>query len=45
MSDYIYENEDELYEIYEKIGEGAFSNVYRALFIPSGEIIALKKLK
>lgn len=27
------------------MGEGAFSNVYRAHFIPTGEIIALKILK
>ena len=30
LSEYVYDSVDELYHIYEKLGEGAFSNVYRA---------------
>ncbi len=32
----------ELYEFFEKLGEGAFCKVYRALYIPTNEIIAVK---
>jgi len=31
-----------LYEFYEKIGEGAFSDVYRCKFLVTDEIIAVK---
>ena len=34
-----------MYEFYEKIGEGGFSIVYRALFRPTQEIIAVKILR
>jgi len=44
-SEYLYEEPEELYEFYEFIGEGGFSMVYRAMFIPTGEIIAVKILK
>lgn len=44
-AEYQYEDEKELYEIYEKIGEGAFSIVYRALFKPTMDIIAVKILR
>jgi serine/threonine protein kinase len=44
-SKYTYEDESELYTFYEKIGEGAFSTVHRALFKPTGEIIAVKILR
>ena len=40
--EFAYNDVDELYEKYEKIGEGAFSEVYRCKFLPTGEIIALK---
>jgi 5'-AMP-activated protein kinase catalytic alpha subunit len=34
-----------LYEFHEKIGEGGFSDVYRATFLPTDEMIAVKILK
>lgn len=40
-----YEDENELYEFYESLGEGAFSTCFRAKFIPTGETIAVKILK
>ena len=40
--EFAYNDVDELYEKYEKIGEGAFSEVYRCKFLPTDEIIALK---
>jgi len=40
-----YENEDELYEFYELVGEGSFSRVYRALFKPTEEIMAVKVIR
>jgi serine/threonine protein kinase len=43
--EYIYENQNELYEFFNEIGEGAFSNVRRALFLPTGEEMAVKILK
>lgn len=43
--EYQYQNQDELYEFFEDIGEGAFSNVKRALFLPTGEEMAVKILK
>lgn len=36
---------NELYEFYEKIGEGAFSDVYRCKFLVTDEIIAVKITK
>ena len=33
---------NEYYEIQEKLGEGSFCKVYRALYIPTNEIIAVK---
>jgi len=33
--EYQYEDETELYEFYEQIGEGGFSTVHRALFKPT----------
>lgn len=44
-SAYSYENENELYTFHEKIGEGGFCDVFRALFLPTGEEIAVKILK
>jgi serine/threonine protein kinase len=32
----------EYYEIQEKLGEGSFCKVYRALYIPTSEVIAVK---
>lgn len=43
--EYQYQNQDELYHFFDEIGEGAFSNVRRALFLPSGEEMAVKILK
>jgi hypothetical protein len=42
---YIYEDPKELYEFYEQIGEGAFSQVFKAKFIGTGEMMAVKILK
>jgi serine/threonine protein kinase len=39
---YKYEHVDEIYEFFEMVGQGAFSHVYRAKFIPTGQIIAVK---
>ena len=39
---YKYDNSTKLYEYYELIGEGSFSKVYRAKFLPTGEIMAVK---
>ena len=33
---------DQLYEFYEMVGEGSFSKVYRAKFLPTGQIMAVK---
>ena len=35
----------EYYEIHEKLGEGSFCKVYRALYIPTNEMIAVKVCK
>ena len=32
----------QLYEFFEVLGEGSFSKVYKAKFLPSGEMIAVK---
>ena len=34
-----------MYEYYELIGEGGFNKVFRAKFLPTGEIMAVKILK
>ena len=39
---YKYANSTMLYEYYEMIGEGGFSKVFRAKFLPTGEIMAVK---
>lgn len=39
---YKYDNSTKLYEYYEQIGEGSFSKVYRAKFLPTGEVMAVK---
>jgi len=44
-SEYIYHDESELYQFFEQIGEGGFSTVHRAKFLPTGEIIAVKILR
>lgn len=44
-SKYSYEDENELYTFQDKIGEGAFSVVFKAIFKPTGETIAVKILK
>lgn len=43
--EYQYDNENELYEIFEKLGEGGFSTVHRCHFLPTGEEMALKIIK
>ena len=40
-----YENAEELYQFFEVVGEGAFSIVHRAIFMPSGEEMAVKIIK
>ena len=40
-----YESIEELYQLYEVLGEGAFSIVHRAIFLPTNEEIALKIIK
>lgn len=45
QSELIYENVNELYEFYEQLGEGGFGAVFKAKFLPTGEIIAVKVLK
>jgi len=40
-----YESEEELYEFFEPLGEGSFSRVYKALFKPTGETMAVKMIK
>ena len=40
-----YESADELYQFFEVVGEGAFSNVQRAIFLPTGEELAVKIIK
>ena len=42
---YAYQEDTELYEFYEELGSGAFSTVYKAIFLPSGEEIAVKVIK
>ena len=42
INDKEYKDASQLYEFYEAVGEGSFSQVYRALFHPTGEIIAVK---
>ena len=42
---YKYTDSTELYEYYELIGEGGFNKVFRAKFLPTGEIMAVKILK
>ena len=42
---YKYGNSTKLYEYYELIGEGGFNKVYRAKFLPTGEIMAVKVSK
>lgn len=39
---YLYTDISQLYEFFEVLGEGSFSKVYKAKFLPSGEIIAVK---
>ena len=39
---YLYTDIAQLYEFFEVLGEGSFSKVYKAKFLPSGEIIAVK---
>ena len=41
---YLYTDISQIYEFFEVLGEGSFSKVYKAKFLPSGEIIA-KSLK
>ena len=38
----MYSTVEQIYELFEVLGEGSFSKVYRALFKPTGEIIAVK---
>lgn len=40
--EFAYNDVNELYEFYEKIGEGAFSDVYRCKLLVTDEIIAVK---
>lgn len=39
---YKYTDISQLYEFFEVLGEGSFSKVYKAKFLPSGEMIAVK---
>ena len=40
-----YESEEELYTFYEQMGEGSFSHVFKAMFKPTGEVMAVKIIK
>ncbi len=42
---YKYSDANELYEFFEQLGEGGFSHCFRARFIPTNEIMAVKILK
>ena len=35
----------ENYKIEKEIGDGTYGNVYRGIYIPSGDIVAIKKMK
>ena len=39
---YKIDSADQLYQFYEMVGEGSFSKVYRAKFLPTGQIMAVK---
>ena len=39
---FLYTDISQLYEFFEILGEGSFSKVFKAKFLPSGEIIAVK---
>ena len=45
INDEAYTDPSQLYQFYEVVGEGTFSQVHRALFHPTGEIIAVKIIK
>lgn len=40
--EFVYNGLEELYEFFEPLGEGTFSVVYKAKFLPTGEMIAVK---
>lgn len=43
--EFVYNGLEELYEFFEILGEGSFSIVYRAKFLPTQELIAVKVSK
>ena len=42
---YRFEEESELYDVIEQIGEGGFSTVHKVIFLATGETMALKIIK
>jgi serine/threonine protein kinase len=44
-AEFKYDNINEIYELFEELGEGSFSKVYRARFIPTNDIHAVKITK
>ena len=44
-AEFKYDDINQIYELFEELGEGSFSKVYKARFIPTNEIHAVKITK